>query len=320
MKRPNFFIIGAPKCGTTSLAHWLGQHPNIFMSPAKEPYFYNTDMDYYTEDMFDKPGRSVTEYLALFEGAADEHLAVGEASTWYLYSQVAVDNILNENPAARLIVSLRNPVDMVISLHNHNVMTYQENLVRLEDAWRAQDERRSERNVPPGCLFVDTLLYGSACALGSQLERLLQIAPRGNVKIIFLEDMDKDPRRTYLEILDFLDIPYDRRRDYSAKNRAADYRSWMLWKGMYLAGRAKERLGIPRLNLGMMQRVANLNRREIKPARCDPAFIDEYLRPYFAHEITLVERIAGRRLEHWKGATEAAAEKPSGEETSGLRL
>jgi hypothetical protein len=87
LRKPTFFIIGAPKCGTTSLAAWLGTHPDAFMSPTKEPDFFNTD---------DRQGvTSLSEYEELFREARNNHIAVGEASVWYLSSSHAVHNILD---------------------------------------------------------------------------------------------------------------------------------------------------------------------------------------------------------------------------------
>ena len=113
--RPNFFILGAPKCGTTSLATWLGAHPQVYMSPDKEPHYFNADDRH--------PGVSSLErYEQLFAGAGAEHAAVGEASVWYLYSKVAVANIEEYCQEPRYIVCLRNPVDMAHSLHEQQVV------------------------------------------------------------------------------------------------------------------------------------------------------------------------------------------------------
>ena len=113
MKKPNFFIIGAPKCGTTSLANWLAEHPRVFFSDTKEPHFFCTDG--YTGV------KTLKQYEKLFEDAKPHHLAVGEGSTHYLFSKVAVPNILVYNPDARFIVCLRNPVDMAPSLHSERL-------------------------------------------------------------------------------------------------------------------------------------------------------------------------------------------------------
>lgn len=99
MKEPNFFIIGAPKCGTTSLAHWLAQHPEVFMSPVKEPHYFSTDFPLTS-------WRDPDDYHSLFEGADTHHKAVGEASVWYLRSREAVPQIEAHYPGARYIVML----------------------------------------------------------------------------------------------------------------------------------------------------------------------------------------------------------------------
>src|SRR5210317_560697 len=108
--KPNFFILGAPKCGTTSLAYWLSQHPNVYVSPDKEPLHYSTDFPASTP-------HSERSYLDLFAEATEQHIAIGEASVWYLRSKDAVANIENEIPEAKYIVMLRNPVEMAPSLH-----------------------------------------------------------------------------------------------------------------------------------------------------------------------------------------------------------
>lgn len=111
MRRPNTFIVGAPKCGTTALSTYLSEHREVFLSDPKEPNYFCSDL----------PERQVVsqmeDYLTLFEGALDGHSVVMEASTWYLVSRVAVANIMEFEPRARLIVMVRNPIDLVHSLH-----------------------------------------------------------------------------------------------------------------------------------------------------------------------------------------------------------
>ena len=95
---PNFFIVGAPKCATSSLSNWLQRHPQVFMSEWKEPRFFDTDL---------KVRMRVDEeaYRRLFRGAdPQQHRAVGEATPWYLYSRVAVPSILRFAPDAKLLL------------------------------------------------------------------------------------------------------------------------------------------------------------------------------------------------------------------------
>ena len=87
-RKPDFFIVGAPKCGTSSLANTLRWHPNIFVPLAFEPQFFSTDFN----EVNDHTDES---YLNLFSNVQKEHQALGEKSVIYLYSDVAIDNILN---------------------------------------------------------------------------------------------------------------------------------------------------------------------------------------------------------------------------------
>lgn len=111
---PNLFLVGAPRCGTTSLYRYLAAHEEIFMSPVKEPHFLGSDP--YDPTSLRDESRS----RALFEHAGGARVA-GEASVWYLYSQTAAKQIRDFSPDARILILLRNSVDMVLSLHTHHV-------------------------------------------------------------------------------------------------------------------------------------------------------------------------------------------------------
>src|SRR5271170_3647810 len=111
MRLPEFFIIGAPKCGTTSLALYLARHRQIFIPTIKEPHYFLTDLR--------RPGRVSNQrsYETLFKRAGAHHRISGEASVFYLLSRAAVPNILCFNPHAKFIVMVRSPLEMVVSLH-----------------------------------------------------------------------------------------------------------------------------------------------------------------------------------------------------------
>src|SRR6056297_3072691 len=136
IKKPNFFIIGAPKCGTTSMARYLGEHPDIFFSDPKEPNFFNTDFS----DEYRKV-TNIKDYLKLFRGA-DKYKRVGEGSVMYLFSKEAISNILEFNPKAKFIVMTRNEVEMFRSLHLQLLSSLEENEKDPEKAWRLQKERK----------------------------------------------------------------------------------------------------------------------------------------------------------------------------------
>jgi len=121
IRKPDFFIVGAPKCGTTAMAYYLEQHPDIFMPAAKDSHFWGSDISLLHRinqppDLFRVDEKT---YLSWFWGREEKR--VGEASILYLYSKKAAIEINRFNPSADIIVMLRNPVDMIRSLHNHCV-------------------------------------------------------------------------------------------------------------------------------------------------------------------------------------------------------
>jgi hypothetical protein len=111
--RPNFVMVGAPKCGTTSMAQYLDQHPDIYMVRG-EPHYFGSDIEY------NRPRLTSGQYRQLFLPSRGKAIR-GERSTWYLYSQNAASEIYDCNPDALIIAMLRNPADMLHSLHSHYV-------------------------------------------------------------------------------------------------------------------------------------------------------------------------------------------------------
>ena len=156
MTKPNFFIIGAPKCGTTALSEYLREHPNIYMCTPKEPHYFDYDFEQYREV------ETLDEYLGLFEAATTEHIAIGEASACYLYSSVALEDIYQFAPQAKIIVMLRNPVDLAYSYHSQLLYASDENVPDFEQAWRLQDIRREGKKIPPRCRDSALLQYAAA--------------------------------------------------------------------------------------------------------------------------------------------------------------
>ena len=290
--KPNFFILGAPKCGTTSLAAWLANHPEVFIpgvreTALKEPHFFNTDHR--------NPRRpSRAGYEALFRNA-DGAAAVGEASVWYLASHAAVPAILEYNPEARFIACLRNPVPMAYSLHNQQLFTGVEPIRSFRRAWEAQDARARSLLLPRHA-EPQHLQYGAMCSLGSQLARLFEQAPRERVHLVFLDDLARDPVGTFRGVTEFLGVT-PQPPVGETENHAVARRSLLLSRiGQRVEG-LKRALGIER-SLGLFEWVERWNRKPQKWAE-DPEMTAE-LRAYFAPEVELLEKLTERDLSHWK--------------------
>jgi hypothetical protein len=211
VNRPNFFILGAPKCGTTSLAEWLSSHPEIFMSRLKEPHFFNTDMQ--NSKVGDSDG-----YLKLFARA--EAKALGEASTWYLFSKMAVANIERFCHDPKYIIMSRPPSTMVQSLFLHNKRTGAETASTIQEAWDLQESRSEGKNIPKLCREPSYLQYKAACSFGEMAERLFSLVPPERILHIRLQDLSEDARKSYLRVLEFLGVDDDGKSEFSKQNTA----------------------------------------------------------------------------------------------------
>jgi hypothetical protein len=198
-RKPNFFIVGAPKCGTTSLYDYLQQHDEIFMPAIKEPHYFATDLEYrgYVRDR--------AAYYRLFSGSTGQ-LRLGEASVWYLYSEQAAANIRAEVGEAKIVVMLRNPVDMLYSLHNQFLVSGAEDIADFVTALDAEGDRRCGRRLPRTDYDVKLLEYSRVVDFAPQLERYFDTFGRENVHVVLYDDFKLDSENEYRRCLEFLKV------------------------------------------------------------------------------------------------------------------
>jgi hypothetical protein len=214
---PNFFIVGAPKCGTTALHSALSTHPEVFLSPNKEPHFFARDLE--ISDGWSV--RDENDYLGLFSGAG---LAsrIGEASPWYLFSKTAADEIYNFNPEAKILILLRDPVDLIHSVHLQHLNTANEDLIDLREALAAEDDRAAGRRLPKRAPFPDCLAYRSIGRLAPQVKRYLDRFGRDQVKVLLLDDLRSDEDSYLREVCRFLEIDEDAQLSFGRRNPSRD--------------------------------------------------------------------------------------------------
>jgi hypothetical protein len=306
--KPNFFILGAPKCGTTSLAAWLAGHPNIFMSPEKEPHFFNTDDRQLIA--------TLDAYEGLFRGAGAHHSAIGEASVWYLSSSEAVQSILRYQPKARFIVMLRNPVEMAPALHAEMTLSGHESVPEFHSAWALQEERSLGRGLPTLCWANRRLIYGNICSLGAQLQRLFRLVPKSRVLPLLLDDVIDNPRMEYLRVLQFLGLGDDGRAEFPILNKSRIVRWPRLNRLQFIVMELKGRAGINvSLNLNLSRRMWAVNIVEAPRPPLSPEFKGA-LRDYFACDTELLGRLLNRDLAHWLESTASPSAFPGMSERS----
>lgn len=298
MTRPNFFIIGAPKAGTTSLAKYLESHPNCYLSSNKEPHYFSTDVEVPISV------RSRKAYFKLFQGAGKEHLAVGEGSVHYLQSRDACKNIYSYDKNARLIAMLRNPVDLVYSYHLYRVQMDLEWDIDMETAWNLQDPRARGENIPKIRQTPNTYHYKDVASLGDQVERLLACFPRKQIKFIFNEDFAAQPKRIYEKVLDFLEVPQNGKQDFHRFNAYRNFKSVRLHQALNslspftasVARSVKKTLGLDRI--GIMPKIRNWNLVSTQKRPLAPEF-RAMLVEEFRADVEKLSQILNRDLSHW---------------------
>lgn len=214
--KPNTFLIGAPKCGTSALASYLAMHPNVFMSIYKESHFWTEEFD----KSFPGGCRSLGDYERLFEPASSQHLRLLDASTSYVYSRYAVSRILEYNPDAKFIVMFRNPIDVVHAFHMELLIYTYEDVVDFETAWNLQETRRAGKQLPVYSPCDLQLQYGYVASFGQHLQRIRSIIPQGNLLVIIHDDFCRNPALIYQQVMAFLAIPTDNRKEFPKVNES----------------------------------------------------------------------------------------------------
>lgn len=202
MTLPNFFIIGAAKSGTSSLYMYLKQHPEIYMSPVKEPHFFSfDDQSKYTKGPGDPIHKAITDfdaYQALFDGVKDEK-AVGEASTSYLYRPEAPKRIYTMLPDAKLIAILRNPIERAFSAYMHVVRDQRETAHTFSEALTLEKTRKAAGWEP-------IWHFTSVGHYHEQLSRYYSLFDREQIRVFLFEDLISSQKNMMKKIFRFLNV------------------------------------------------------------------------------------------------------------------
>lgn len=226
-RTPDLFIVGAPKSGTTSLYEWLKGHPDVYMTPVKEPCYYSRDLAADKSGNFLRYEADRDRYVALFAGAGGAK-RVGEASTRYLYSKDAPHLIAEEKSDAFVVAILRNPVDMIASLHAHKLAGGTEDLPSLEDALAAETDRHAGRRIPRDS-NPHLATYRDRARFGEQLSRWYEAFPRERIHVMVFEEVIRDPGTHFRRLLQFLDVDDDYQPEaFAAHNPAHGARGGLI--------------------------------------------------------------------------------------------
>ncbi|MBN2060685.1 MAG: sulfotransferase [Deltaproteobacteria bacterium] len=299
MNLPNFFIAGSPRSGTTALFHYLKQHPEIYMCPDKEPYFFCTDFHEESDKFFKRnirfPIRTKEDYLKLFKNAGNEKI-VGEATPEYLFSKTAARNIFNFNKDSRILISLRNPVDYLYSLHAQLLYFNAENIADFQKAFYLEPERRKGYHMPKGLLWPSSLYYSERIKYSEQVSRYLDIFPKDQIKIVIFEDFKADNLSAYRDILGFLDVADDFKPLFNVYNpggipRLASINQLLI----FLGNMPIKNIIPPSLRKRVNITIRRLNKKPAKRLPLNPGFREQMLKEFRPH-IEELSRLLERDL------------------------
>lgn len=197
VNKPNLFILGAAKCGTTSLHYCLNQHPSVFMSAIKEPSFFCEGFQVV---------KNPIKYFELFDSAGAKTI-LGEASHAYLTDPSSARVLKGLFPDSRFLVILRNPADRAYSLYHHMRRHGHEWMSTFEKALQAEDERFNSRRFRERCpQYLYNFLYFRSGLYGEQLTRYFSLFKREQFHILTFESLVADPANSLKAIFEFLGV------------------------------------------------------------------------------------------------------------------
>lgn len=300
-KLPNFLIIGAGKSGTTSAYHYLGQHPDVFMSPVKEPKFFALE-DHPLDFRGPGDGRlkrgTVTkfeEYAALFEGVTSES-AVGEASTAYLAAENAPERIAERLTGVRIVCLLRHPVDRAYSAYLYMRRDGWEPCETFESALDKEQERIEQHWYPRWHYASRGFYYRDLC-------RYYATFPKERIGVFLYEDFASAPVGTIQRMYRFLGVD-DRFVPDVRTHHNVSGESRSMWLQRFLANPHPLKDAVKRaLPKSLHDRfghrlISKTQRRNVRRPPI-PAAVRRRLLAAYRPDIVQLQDLIGRDLGHW---------------------
>ena len=281
---PNFFIVGMPRCGTSSMVTYLKQHPDVYLSPFKEPHFFAKDLNMPTNYIWRED-----LYHILFDGVKHE-TAVGEASVWYLSSQLAAGMIRQFNPEAKIIVMLRDPVRQMESLHGLWVRSGNEPEPDFLEALELEERRKRGLDISPATYFPYGLFYREVAAYYQKVKRFFDLFPRRQIHIVLFHDFIQRMAEVTREVLEFLQVDDTFQPEFDIERANVKIRKQALLQLRHVHPEIRRML-----KEGMRKLRPPLQRKQV------PKTVEMELRHGLREDILRLEKLIARDLSLWKG-------------------
>ena len=316
---PRFiFIVGAPRCGTTTLAQFLKAHPRICYPLVKEPHFF---LQHDTRGLDAAALRDLVEreYLDRFYAQCDGSRDTGvDGSVSYLYAPEHLVPALSLWPDAKFVIALRDPMSMLPSLHARLRYTGDETIKRFEDAWAAIPDRAAGKRIPRSCLEPRWLRYDEAGRFATYVERFFELIGRERCFVSLFDDLIADPQAKYRAMCAFAGLEPHPGTNFAPRRGARGFRYGWLQRLLkrppgfardYLAGKQfaqRERsLDAPAEDDKVTERIFSVRKRLLRwnriplPKRPIPVAVQADIRARLKPEIDRLATLLGRDLSHW---------------------
>jgi hypothetical protein len=309
------FIVGAPRCGTTSFARYLKRHPQVSFSIIKEPHFFAFHDLRGLED--DELSETLThDYLDRFFPEREGSRLIAEGSVTSLYIPDRVAPVLKLWPDAKFIICVRNPLEMIPSLHQRLFYNGDEDVRDFAKAWALVPERRRGRRIPKRTADPRWLDYWESGMLGKHVGEFARTLGRERCFISVFDDYVADPAAQYRRLLDFLGLDDDGRTDFSRHRESRGVKSATLQRllqrppktALSLLGsdhyklridaKKNEAGGAARAVLSLRKRLLNWNKAEAPKVQLPPALKDE-MRAMYRDDVAELSELLGRDLNYW---------------------
>ena len=310
------FVVGAPRCGTTTLSRFLKEHPAINFPALKEPhYFALNDLRGLSDE--ELKGRVESEFLARFFRHDPQRRVGADCSVTYLYMPELLEPVLRLWPNSRFIIALRDPLTMLPSLHRRLVFIGDEQFPTFEKAWAAVPDRARGRRIHRRCSDPRFLRYDEAGRFGTYVERLFNVVGRDRCLPVIFDDLSKDPEGQYRRVMEFCGLDAVPGMDFTAQRTGKGVRfHWLqrilkrppvalrnyLVTDLHLkrtgddeeAAEAKARGKI----MSLRKRLLRWN-RVARPAERVSPHVQRQVRAKLKDEIDRLGRLLDRDLTHW---------------------
>ena len=312
------FIVGAPRCGTTTMARWLQAHPQVLFPFVKEPhYFWQHDL----RSLDDATLRATIEqdYLDhFFAEPTAEQTTAADCSVSYLYAPEQLEPALKLWPDSRFVVGVRDPMTLLPSLHKRLIFTGDENIRRFADAWAAIPDRAAGRRIPWSTIEPRWLRYDEAARYVTYVDRLFDAVGKERCLVMLFDDLVTDSETQHRRLIEFAGLSPNPPPELKAEREGKGVR-WLFLQQLlkrpprvllpYLAsprfrGRFDKEAGKkvsgsgPPKSRSVRKRLLQWNKvpHEKRPI---PIAVQHEIRAQYQEEVDKLGKLIGRDLSRW---------------------